>query len=103
MTTGFTLRALPPWSGSWNGRAASIEVTCFGITSVAVSLEFDEHAEFDKAAVLARQVIEQILEKNGTAPQLYNLNIPTEALARERRELRVVPMGLFRYGEQYEK
>jgi 5'-nucleotidase len=83
--------------------AAAIEGAFFGVTSIAVSLEFDEHAEFDRAAALARQVIEQILEKNGPAPQLYNLNIPTAALARERRELRVVPMGLFRYGEQYEK
>jgi 5'-nucleotidase len=83
--------------------AAAIEGAFFGVTSIAVSLEFDEHAEFDRAAELARQVIEQILEKNGPAPQLYNLNIPTAALARERRELRVVPMGLFRYGEQYEK
>src|SRR6185295_8518096 len=83
--------------------AAAIEGAFFGITSIAVSLEFDEHAKFDRAAVLARQVIEQVLEQNGTAPQLYNLNIPTTALERERPELRVVPMGLFRYGEQFEK
>src|SRR5262245_15860144 len=78
--------------------AAAIEGAFFGITSIAVSLEFDEHAKFDRAAALARQVIEQVLEQNGTAPQLYNLNIPTAALERERPELRVVPMGLFRYG-----
>ena len=33
--------------------AAAIEGAFFGITSVAVSLEFDEHAQFDKAAALA--------------------------------------------------
>lgn len=83
--------------------AAAIEGAFYGITSVAVSLEFDEHGEFDRAAVLARQVIQQILRQKGAAPQLYNLNIPTAALRATRRELRVVPMGLARSAEQYEK
>jgi 5'-nucleotidase len=82
--------------------AAAIEGAFFGITSVAVSLEFDEHAQFDKAARLAGQVIGQILENKGPEPQLYNLNIPTAALV-EFRGLRVVPMGITRYGESYEK
>src|SRR6476620_7710452 len=83
--------------------AAAIEGAFFGITSVAVSLEFDDHAQFDRAAVLARSVIEQILEKKSPAPQLYNLNIPTAALAAGASQVRVVPMGLARSGEQYEK
>jgi 5'-nucleotidase len=83
--------------------AAAIEGAFFGITSVAVSLEFDEHAEFDRAAVLARQLIEQTLEQKGAAPQLYNVNIPTTALRAPERRVRVVPMGLERSGEQYEK
>jgi 5'-nucleotidase len=83
--------------------AAAIEGAFYGITSVAVSLEFDEHAEFDRAAALARGVIEQILARKASAPQLYNLNIPTAALASPRRELKVVPMGLERFGAQYEK
>jgi 5'-nucleotidase len=82
--------------------AAAIEGAFFGITSVAVSLEFDEHAQFDKAAQLARRVIEQILEHQGSEPALYNLNIPTAALQRP-THLRVVPMGLDRYGEEFEK
>jgi 5'-nucleotidase len=82
--------------------AAAIEGAFFEITSVAVSLEFNEHANFDRAARLARQVIEQILRRKGPSPQLYNLNIPTAALKR-RAELRVVPMGIVRYGEQYQK
>src|SRR5213075_1021607 len=45
--------------------AAAIEGAFFGITSVAVSLEFNEQAQFDRAAVLARQVIERILEHKG--------------------------------------
>lgn len=82
--------------------AAAIEGAFFEITSVAVSLEFSEQARFDRAAHLARNVIEQILEKKGPSPQLYNMNIPSVALNRP-AELRVVPMGVSRYGEQYEK
>jgi 5'-nucleotidase len=82
--------------------AAAIEGAFFGITSFAVSLEYDEHAQFDKAAELAVRVIEQTLARNGKRAQLYNLNIPTEALERQ-PELRVVPMGVARYGERFEK
>jgi len=82
--------------------AAAIEGAFFGITSVAVSLEYNEHAQFDKAARLARRIIEVILERKGPEPQLYNLNIPTVALS-EFRGVRVVPMGINRYGENYEK
>ncbi len=83
--------------------AAAIEGAFFGLTSVAVSLEFNEHAQFDRAAGLARQVIEQILKQTAAGPQLYNLNIPTAALDASSRQVRVVPMGLARSGEQYEK
>jgi len=82
--------------------AAAIEGAFFGIESVAVSLEYDPHAQFDKAAVMARGVIEQLLDHRSEQPRLYNLNIPTTALQSGSR-LRVVPMGLERYGEQYEK
>ena len=40
--------------------AAAIEGAFFQIDSVAVSLEYDDHARFDAAAVVARHVIEQI-------------------------------------------
>jgi 5'-nucleotidase len=82
--------------------AAAIEGAFFGITSVAVSLEYDEHAQFKKAARLARRVIEQILERKGSEPQLYNLNIPTTAFLRPTR-VRNVPMAVARYGEHYLK
>ncbi len=82
--------------------AAAIEGAFFGITSVAVSLEWDEHAQFEKAADIALWVIEKILANQGAQPHLYNLNIPTSALDREAR-LRVVPMGIQQYGEKYEK
>ena len=82
--------------------AAAIEGAFFEITSVAVSLEFNEHAEVDKAARMALGIIRQVLERKGPAPQLYNLNIPTAALARP-RGVKVVPMGVARYGETFER
>lgn len=82
--------------------AAATEGAFFGITSVAVSLEYDAHADFAKAARLARRIIEQILQQKGPQPQLYNLNIPTAALNRP-AEVRVVPMGVNRYGEHFIK
>ncbi len=82
--------------------AAAIEGAFFRVTSVAVSLEFDEHAEFGRAASLARSVIEQVLEKKDCEPQLYNLNIPTAALSGT-PEVKVVPMDVTQYGERFEK
>lgn len=82
--------------------AAAIEGAFFGITSVAVSLEFDEHAEFDRAARIGRQIIERILAAQHAAAQLYNINIPTAAV-RGKPELRTVPMSVERYGEHFIK
>lgn len=82
--------------------AAAIEGAFYGITSVAVSLEFDEHAPFDKAARLATSIIQQILQQKGPQPQLYNLNIPTAAL-KHCPQVAVVPMDITRYGDRYEK
>lgn len=82
--------------------AAAIEGAFFGITSMAVSLEFDEHADFERAAQMARGVIEQVLQRKRDRPELYNLNIPTAAISQP-TELRVVPMGVERYGEHFIK
>lgn len=82
--------------------AAAIEGAFFGITSVAVSLEFDEHARFDKAAGLARAIIEQVLRQKGTGPQLYNVNVPTAALSGT-PVVRTVPMDVAHYGERFER
>lgn len=83
--------------------AAAIEGAFFGITSIAVSLEYDEHAQFGRAAQLARRVIEQILEQKGPSPQLYNLNIPTRVFQQQHSQIKVVPMGVARYGEHFLK
>jgi 5'-nucleotidase len=82
--------------------AAAIEGAFFGITSIAVSLEFDEHAQFAKAAGLARSLIQQVLKQKGPEPQLYNANIPTAALSGT-AEVRTVPMDVTHYGERFER
>ncbi len=82
--------------------AAAIEGAFFGITSIAVSLEYDEHAQFDKAAGLAARLIAQILELKGSEAQLYNLNMPTSAM-NTKPEVRVVPMDVVRFGEHFIK
>lgn len=82
--------------------AAAIEGAFFGITSIAVSLEHDEHARFDVAARIARTVIEQMLKLKEPGAHLYNLNIPTAAISKP-AGLRIVPMGVERYGEHFIK
>lgn len=83
--------------------AAAIEGAFFGVTSIAVSLEFSEHADWERAAQLARHVIDQILANEAVHPSgatLFNVNIPLAALEGD-VEIRVVPMGLSRYGEGF--
>jgi 5'-nucleotidase len=82
--------------------AAAIEGAFFGITSIAVSLEYDEHADFDRAAEIALDVIRELLSRTPTPGSLYNINIPTSAL-RGSPTLRVVPMSTSRYGEAFER
>lgn len=82
--------------------AAAIEGAFFGITSFACSLEYDEHAEFAKASRICRAIISQILAKKGSEPNLYNINIPTVAVGTP-SQVRVVPMGVSRYGSQFIK
>ena len=82
--------------------AAAIEGAFFGITSIAVSLEWDDHADYDRAAWIAAVVIRQLLDRRPAAGSLFNINIPTRALAGG-AELRVVPMSVARYGEAFER
>jgi 5'-nucleotidase len=82
--------------------AAAIEGAFFGITSVAISLEWDEHADYDRAAAIAGDVLAELLARRPAGGSLYNVNIPTQAL-RAPAELRVVPMSVSRYGEAFER
>lgn len=85
--------------------SAAFEGSFFGIPSIAVSLEFDDNARFDVAAEIAFGVIERVIaQKNDDQPQMYNLNIPTAATADDADpEVRIVPMGVGRYGQDYIK
>ncbi|MFZ4635829.1 MAG: 5'/3'-nucleotidase SurE [Pirellulales bacterium] len=82
--------------------AAAIEGAFFGITSLAVSLEWDDHANFDRAAEIGLDVIRGLLARRPAAGSLFNINIPTRALAGP-VDLRVVPMSVARYGEAFER
>ncbi|MEL6108342.1 MAG: 5'/3'-nucleotidase SurE [Planctomycetota bacterium] len=82
--------------------AAAIEGAFFGLTSVAVSLEHDPDADFQSAAVIAKNVISGLLKNDAAQGKLFNLNIPTAATDAP-SQLRIVPMGLAQYGNCYEK
>ena len=82
--------------------AAAIEGAFFGITSVAVSLEYDDAARYDLAAVQAAAIVEQILNQEDSANHLYNINIPSSALDSQ-PEIHVVPMATTPWGEDFEK
>ena len=82
--------------------AAAIEGAFFGITSVAVSLEWDEQADYRRAAEIAVDVIAELLRRSPPAGSLFNVNLPTSAL-RGTPTLRVVPMSTARYGEAFER
>jgi 5'-nucleotidase len=82
--------------------AAAIEGAFFGVTSIAVSLEYNEQARYDKAAQVAVPILEQILAQKSSEPQLFNLNIPSEALEGP-AEVHVVPMCISPWGEEFER
>jgi 5'-nucleotidase len=83
--------------------AGATEGAVFGITSVAVSLEYDEHAQFDRAAEMSVRLIEQILkQKDAGDRSLYNINIPTVAFQRP-TEVRVVPMATVGWPAEFDR
>ncbi|MFK8114042.1 MAG: 5'/3'-nucleotidase SurE [Rubripirellula sp.] len=82
--------------------AAAIEGAFFGVTSVAVSLEYSEDSDFQSAAVIARNVIGGLLHQPESKGKLFNLNVPTAATEAP-KDLKIVPMGLAQYGRSYEK
>lgn len=82
--------------------AAAIEGAFFGITSVAVSLEYADNARYDEAAERAVAIIEQLLAQPNATNHLYNLNIPTRALDGD-AEVRIVPVATAPWGEDFER
>ncbi len=83
--------------------AGATEGALFGIPSVAVSLEYDEHMQFDRAAQLAGHLIGQIVaQDHADEHPLYNINIPTAALDTP-TEVRVVPMATARWPADFDE
>ncbi|MDR1485230.1 MAG: 5'/3'-nucleotidase SurE [Planctomycetaceae bacterium] len=107
--------------------AAAIEGAFYGITSFAVSLEYNENEPFHRAAEIAVNVIEEVLQrieqdkknesgvKNSdvvtgrllsgnykTSGDLYNLNIPFSALSNPRPEVCLVGMDVAPDWESFE-
>ena len=83
--------------------AGAAEGALFGIPSFAVSLEYDERAKFDKAAALAVELIEQLMEHEDPRPHpLYNINIPTVAIERP-TDVRIVPMATARWPADFDE
>jgi 5'-nucleotidase len=82
--------------------AAAIEGSFFKITSIAISLELSEHFDFPHAARHAVRVVEKILANKPANGSLFNVNLPAHSRG-EPRGIRVVPMGLGRYGEGFER
>ena len=83
--------------------AAAMEGAFYGITSIAVSLEYDENEPFHQAAKLAVEIIERMLQKKGPEAQLYNLNIPLAALRMKQPKVRIVEMDVRQYWDSFEK
>ncbi len=87
--------------------AAAIEGAFFRKPSIAVSLEFDPHADFDAAAQIAVRLIPEILKSSSEHEHLVNINIPTAATKKFRSggevEVHVVPMGTNRHNDRYIK
>ena len=69
---------------------------------IAVSLEQAAQPAFETAAGLARKIIKQLVDQATVDQRLFNVNIPTAALA-QAATIRVVPMSPSRYGDQFIK
>ena len=102
--------------------AAAIEGAFFGITSFAISMEYDEHADHRRAAQVAVEVIEQVLAQSdahsGTTSsdqkpnkiaeqqartRLFNVNLPQAALTVEHPRATCTAMRLTRSNGHFEK
>lgn len=80
--------------------AAAIEGAFFGVTSFAVSLEYDPDPDYERAAEIACGLIAKIVKHDEARGGLFNINIPTHA-TQHAMSAHVVPMGLGHYGSQY--
>lgn len=82
---------------------AAVEGAFFGITSFAVSLEYDENEPYHRAADLATDVIEKVLKNDPDRGNLYNLNIPLAALRTDLPSVCIAEMDVSQYWESFER
>jgi 5'-nucleotidase len=76
--------------------AAAIESAFFGVPSIAVSLHLANRAKtcYNRAAEIARVVIDKVLENKLESNEVININVPTcETPDREIPEIKVVGMN----------
>jgi 5'-nucleotidase len=76
--------------------AAAIESAFLGVPSIAVSLHLSNRAKtcFDRAAEIARVVIDKVLENKLESSEVININVPTcETPDRKMPEIKVVDMN----------
>jgi 5'-nucleotidase len=84
--------------------AAAVEGAFFGVTSVAVSLEYTKPKplNFPRAAELARSVIGQIVAQRPPKGTLFNVNIPSLERGPV-RGVRVLPQNVVPYVETFDR
>jgi 5'-nucleotidase len=82
--------------------AAAVEAAIMGIPAVAVSLQFSDNMDFERAAQIARPIIRRLIH-HGLAPgQVCNINIP-EIKPGWPRGVRVAPQSVRPMTESLEK
>ena len=83
--------------------AGATEGAVFGITSVAVSLEYDEHAKFDEAAEMAVRLIEQILASATRRRTGCTISTSRRWRSSGQPEVRVVPMATVGWAAEFDR
>lgn len=82
--------------------AAAIEGAFFGVNSFALSLEYNEHPHFEKAAQWGCKIIQQLLEIAPSPGHLWNINFPQSGPA-DPLGVKILPMTAHRYAEVVER
>ena len=82
--------------------AAAIEAAIMGLPAVAVSLQFSPDMDFDRAARIAKRIIERIVADGLRPGRICNLNIP-ELRPGVPRGIRVAPQSTRPMSEQLER
>ncbi len=85
--------------------AAATEGALNNLPSIAVSLEYDDHANFASAADKTVAIIRQMLERNAWEKhKLYNLNFSTASVQKDSEpEVRISQMGSTKWDAAFEE